>query len=263
MIPALQGGLGQSSGQSHQDEHSSSTLVTAGELKKTWVIHHHIYPDSPALTLGHLLRPGSCGVPFISAEGPVVEGDFGDPVTAAVAGLGALWGYGSADYFVGWCARKGSNGPAKPGPEHWAVGSSPVVPGQSRVPRQRVGDTGNPGKSLCSSSGFKMGPQVLQGAVAEGGKRGGGGGAGMQECGGDGGMAVGEVLGVAHPLPYRPMASQVALPWAFAVGVAPLASLSPQPWDTRSPWGMARAGGKLTVRPQSSSWAAECRSPKW
>lgn len=61
-------------------------------------------------------------------------------------------------YFVGWCANKGQ--------QIWSRArgcgklSSHFFPGQSRIPRWQVGDTGNPRKSFCSSSGGKTGPKV-------------------------------------------------------------------------------------------------------
>lgn len=93
------------------------------------------------------------------------------------------------------------------------------------------------GRAVFSGAGWvrqlkqesKTGPEVLKAAVEDGGKTGRGGGAGMQECGKHGGMAFGEVLGFARPLPCRPMASQVAPTWALATGVALWVSQSPQP----------------------------------
>lgn len=75
----------------------------------------------------------------------------------------------------------------------------------------------------------KTGPEVLKAAEEDGGKTGRGGGAGMQECGEHRGMAFRVVLGFARPLPCRRMASQVALTWASATGVALWVSQSPQP----------------------------------
>lgn len=45
-----------------------------------------------------------------------------------------------------------------------------------------MGDTGDPRKGFCTSSGDQAGPEVLQGAVESTGKVGAGGGAGVREC---------------------------------------------------------------------------------
>lgn len=94
---------------------------------------------------------------------------------------------------------KRGKGEMKSHPEERPVGISPVVSAQSRVLTPQGGDTGNAGKSSCSSSGGKARPEVPQGAVEDGGETGLRGGARLQECGEDGDKAVGEGLGVDQP----------------------------------------------------------------
>lgn len=171
-----------------------------------------------------------------------------------------MGGCGGVVYFVGWFARKGSKGPAKFCPEHRAVGSSLVVLGESRVPRRWVGDSGNAGKSFCSSAGGKTASEVPQGAVEDDGQTGGGNGAGVQERGGDGGKAAGEALTLSATDPWPP---KRLWPGPLPLGWLHWRRNPRSSGAAGSPWGTARVGGKLTVGPKSSSWAAGCRSPKW